>query len=72
MGMKPQEHRAEHGGKVSGEAGRAKPRLRALDPKLIEHEGRDFLYLRDPLSLSDDNVLVPSPLGPASRWRTDI
>ena len=62
--MKSQEHRAEQRGTVSGEVGRAKPRLRALDPKLIEHEGREFLYLRDPLSLSDDNVLVPSPLVP--------
>ena len=62
--MKRKEHRAEQWGRVPGEAGRARPRLRALDPKLIEHEGRDFLYLRDPLSLSGYNVLVPSPLVP--------
>ena len=40
------------------------PKLRDLDPKWIEHEGKDYLYLRDPLSLSDDNVLVPAPLVP--------
>ena len=68
--MKRQEHRAEQGdrgpaaGPRPGGSGRVLPRLRALDPKLIEHESRDFLYLRDPLSLSDDNVLVPSPLVP--------
>lgn len=59
--MKQKEHRTERGESVPGGA---RPRLRALDPKLIEHEGRDFLYLRDPLSLSGDNVLVPSPLVP--------
>ncbi len=62
--MNRQDHRAEQGDAVPDGAGRVRPRLRALDPKLIEHEGRDFLYLRDPLSLSDDNVLVPSPLVP--------
>lgn len=40
------------------------PKLRALDPKWIEHQGRNLLYLRDPLALSDDNVLVPQPLVP--------
>ncbi len=40
------------------------PKLRSLDAKWIEHEGRNLLYLRDPLSLSDDNVLVPQPLVP--------
>ena len=40
------------------------PKLRSLDAKWVEHEGRNLLYLRDPLSLSDDNVLVPQPLVP--------
>jgi AmmeMemoRadiSam system protein B len=40
------------------------PKLRSLDAKWIEHEGSNLLYLRDPLSLSDDNVLVPQSLVP--------
>lgn len=49
---------------TSGGAPYERPKLRALDAKWIDHEGRNLLYLRDPLSLSDDNVLVPQPLVP--------
>jgi AmmeMemoRadiSam system protein B len=41
-----------------------KPKLRAVDPQPLEHEGMDYLYLRDPLSLSGRTVLVPQPLIP--------
>ncbi|MBM3948360.1 MAG: AmmeMemoRadiSam system protein B [SAR202 cluster bacterium] len=40
------------------------PKLRPVDPKWIEHEGRHYLYLRDPLSLAQEAVLVPKLLVP--------
>jgi AmmeMemoRadiSam system protein B len=40
------------------------PKLRPVDPKWVEHEGRRYLYLRDPLSLAQQAVLVPTPLVP--------
>jgi AmmeMemoRadiSam system protein B len=49
---------------VPGGAPYEHPKLRSLDAKWVEHDGRNLLYLRDPLSLSDDNVLVPQPLVP--------
>ena len=41
-----------------------KPKLRPVDPQPLEYEGMDYLYLRDPLSLSGRTVLVPEPLIP--------
>ena len=38
------------------------PRLRPVNPQWINHEGAPFLYLRDPLGLSESSVLVPAPL----------
>lgn len=40
------------------------PKLRPVDPKWVEHGGRHYLYLRDPLSLAQQAVLVPTPLVP--------
>ena len=39
----------------------------SLDPKWIEHEGKDFLYLQDPLMLSDKSILIPAPIVPLLR-----
>jgi hypothetical protein len=41
------------------------PRLRPLDIRPVTHSGRPMLYLRDPLGLSEGQVLVPQALGPA-------
>ena len=41
------------------------PRLRPLDMRPIEHEGQDFLMLRDPSMLADETILVPQPLATA-------
>ncbi|MEG3594234.1 MAG: AmmeMemoRadiSam system protein B [Chloroflexota bacterium] len=39
----------------------------SLDPKWIEHDGKDFLYLQDPLMLSENSILIPAPLVPLLR-----
>lgn len=38
------------------------PRLRNLDIKPFEQHGRPYLLLRDPLQITDKQVLVPQPL----------
>ncbi len=38
------------------------PRLRPVDVRPIEHEGRPYLLLRDPQQLGDRLLLVPQPL----------
>ncbi|MCI0489774.1 MAG: AmmeMemoRadiSam system protein B [Blastocatellia bacterium] len=40
------------------------PKLRAVDPRPIVHQGRPFVLLRDPLQMSDKILLVPQPLVP--------
>jgi len=40
------------------------PKLRPLDFHWVKERGQNFLLLRDPLALTDNNVLVPSPLVP--------
>ncbi len=40
------------------------PKLRSLDPQLVEVQGEHLIYLRDPLRLSDKAVLVPRELAP--------
>ena len=41
-----------------------KPKLRSLDPQWVEQRGQRYLYLRDPLGLSERTVLVPQELTP--------
>ncbi len=41
-----------------------KPKLRAVQPSLIEHEGAPFILLRDPLSLAEGSLLIPQAVGP--------
>lgn len=38
------------------------PKLRGLDVRWIDHQGQPHLYLRDPLGLSDKQMLIPAPL----------
>ena len=40
------------------------PKLRAVEPQWVEHEGQSYLYLRDPMGLADSYVLVPQTLAP--------
>lgn len=40
------------------------PRLRAVDPQWIEYQGQQLLYLRDPMGLAEESVLIPQPLVP--------
>lgn len=42
----------------------AYPKLRSLEPQLVEAEGKRLIYLRDPLGLSEKTVLVPQELAP--------
>lgn len=41
-----------------------KPKLRPLQANMIQHEGKPFLVLGDPLRLSEETVAVPQPLIP--------
>ena len=40
------------------------PKLRLIDAQPIEYEGATYLYLRDPLELTEKNLLVPQPMVP--------
>ncbi len=40
------------------------PRLREVQPSLIEHQGAPFIMLKDPLGISPGVLLVPQPLAP--------
>ncbi len=40
------------------------PKLRLIDAQAIEYEGATYLYLRDPLELTEKNLLVPQPMVP--------
>ena len=41
-----------------------RPKLRALDIKRVQQSGREYLHLRDPMSLSGEELLVPVQLIP--------
>ena len=41
-----------------------KPKLRALDIKRVRQGGREYLHLRDPMSLSGEELLAPVQLIP--------
>ncbi len=41
-----------------------KPKLRPLQANMIEHEGKPYLVLGDPLRLSEETMAVPQPLIP--------
>lgn len=40
------------------------PRLRSVQPNLIEHQGSPYVLLRDPLGLSESTLIIPQPLAP--------
>jgi len=41
-----------------------KPKLRALQPSLIQHEGNSYVVLNDPLRLAEETVAIPQSLIP--------
>ena len=41
-----------------------KPKLRAVQPTLIEHQGSPYIVLSDPLRLSEETIAIPHPLAP--------
>ena len=41
-----------------------RPTLRLVEPMWVEHMGRRFLHLRDPMSLSDVTVMIPEAAAP--------
>lgn len=41
-----------------------KPKLRELEAHPIQHQGQQFVMLRDPLHLSDAQIAIPRPLAP--------
>ena len=47
-----------------GHDGPEHPKLRAVEPQWLEHQGRVYVTLRDPLGLSQQVVLVPQMLAP--------
>ena len=42
----------------------SQPTLRPVDPRWVMHQGEQRLWLRDPLALSDQSVLLPAQLAP--------
>jgi AmmeMemoRadiSam system protein B len=41
-----------------------KPKLRKVEAHPIQHQGKQFVLLRDPLQLSDAQIAIPVPLAP--------
>ena len=40
------------------------PKLRPIEPMWVEHMGRRFLYLRDPLNLAGETLMIPEHAAP--------
>ena len=41
-----------------------KPKLRPVEPIWVEHMGQRFLYLRDPVAMSESTIMLPRYLAP--------
>jgi len=41
-----------------------RPKLRAVESQWVEHQGRPYVSIRDPLGLAKQGLLVPQPLAP--------
>jgi AmmeMemoRadiSam system protein B len=39
-----------------------RPRLRMVDSTWVQHQGQNFLHLRDPLGITDATIMVPEPV----------
>ena len=40
------------------------PKIRLLQPRLVEHQGRRLIYLHDDLGITKQGALIPQPLAP--------
>ena len=40
------------------------PKIRLLQPRLVEHQGRLLIYLHDDLGITKQGALIPQPLAP--------
>ncbi len=40
------------------------PKLRLLEPQLVEYQGQRMIYLHDSLGIAKDGALIPQPLAP--------
>ncbi len=41
-----------------------RPKLRAVEPMWVEHMGQRFLYLRDPMRMTEGAIMLPEPVAP--------
>ena len=46
------------------ETASGRPRLRPVEPQWVQYNGRRYLYLKDPMDLGSEAVLVPETLAP--------
>ena len=52
---------------MAGESGRGvptHPKLRLLEPQLVDYQGQRMIYLHDSLGIARDGALIPQPLAP--------
>lgn len=52
---------------MAGESGRSVPKypkLRLLEPQLVDYQGQRMIYLHDSLGIARDGALIPQPLAP--------
>lgn len=52
---------------MAGESGRSvptHPKLRLLEPQLVDYQGQRMIYLHDSLGIARDGALIPQPLAP--------
>lgn len=40
------------------------PKLRSVEPQLVQYEGGEYVHLKDPLSMATESVLIPQQLLP--------
>ena len=64
MGEGPAEDDLEQPQSPRDGATKGRPKIRPVEPLWIEHEGAEYLYLRDPLGLTGKGVMVPQQMAP--------
>ena len=42
----------------------SRPKLRLLEPQLVDYQGQQMIYLHDSLGIAKDGALIPQPLAP--------
>ena len=48
----------------SGRSAPTHPKLRLLEPQLVDYQGQRMIYLHDSLGIARDGALIPQPLAP--------